>query len=491
MTLIFKRKLADLLPANLVDGYADLCVTGITQDSRQVRPGDLFCARSGGQFRGADFVEQAVARGAVAVLLDEAEAVVGTTVPVIRVPDLAKQLSAIAGRFYGEPSSQLTIVGITGTNGKTSCSHFIAQALNGLGIRTAVIGTVGNGFPDALRDASHTTPDAVGLQALLAELLAEGAQAVVMEVSSHALDQYRVEGVRFNVAAFTNLSRDHLDYHGTMASYGAAKSRLFSDLQPDAVVINHDDAYAHELLSCCVARKVLTFSTCSGSEVDIYAANIQLNPQGISAQLHARWGTAELNTAIVGRFNLSNLLLTYGVLHALDLNPGAIESQMNGLTPVPGRMQCLGGTNAPLVIVDYAHTPDALENALDAARQHTRQALVCVFGCGGDRDTGKRAEMGKVASQLADRILVTSDNPRTEDPEQIIQMIVEGCDHAERCDAEVDRQRAITAAISEAKMGDVVLVAGKGHENYQEVMGQKMPFDDVQVVTRALEEWQP
>ena len=189
--------------------------------------------------------------------------------------------------------------------------------------------------------------------------------------------------------------------------------------------------------------------------------------------------------------NLSNLLLTYGVLHALDLNPGAIESQMNGLTPVPGRMQCLGGTDTPLVIVDYAHTPDALENALVAARQHTRQALVCVFGCGGDRDTGKRAEMGKVASQLADRILVTSDNPRTEDPEQIIQMIVEGCDHAERCDSEIDRQRAITAAISEAQMGDVVLVAGKGHENYQEVMGQKMPFDDVQVVTRALEEWQP
>lgn len=491
MTEIRSCTLASLLSADIAGEHAALAVTGITQDSRLVKPGDLFCARAGGQFRGADFVEQAVALGAAAVLLDETESYVYASVPLIRVPDLAQQLSEIAGRFYGNPSQSLMMIGITGTNGKTSCSHFVAQALNGLGVRTAVIGTVGNGFPDALCNATHTTPDAVGLQALLAEFLASGANAVVMEVSSHALDQYRVEGVTFKVAAFTNLSRDHLDYHGSMASYGAAKARLFSDLKPDVAVINHDDAYAEKLLSVCTADEVLTFSSRSESEVDIYASDIQLNPQGISAQLHAPWGVVQMNAAVVGRFNLANLQLTYGVLQALGLEKEPVISQMNRLSPVPGRMQCLGGTDAPLVIVDYAHTPDALKNALEAARQHTSHALACVFGCGGDRDTGKRAEMGLVAGQLADRVLVTSDNPRTEDPERIIQMIMQGCSQVGCCAQEADRRLAIGQAISEAEADDVILIAGKGHENYQEVMGQKMPFDDVQVVTQALEEWRP
>lgn len=482
-----KRTLGELLPELQQTSAGQVLVTGITQDSRQVKPGDLFCARAGGTHKGSDFIPDALAKGASAVLIDSEEQYQGEgDVPVIAVDVLAKRLSDIAGVFYGKPSAQLRMIGVTGTNGKTSCSHFLAQALNRLGVRTAVIGTVGNGFPEALAGATHTTPDAVGLQALLAQFVEQGADAVVMEVSSHALDQHRVAGVKFEVCAFTNLSRDHLDYHGTMAEYGAAKAKLFTELKPQHAVISADDAFGQQLVEQ-LSGSVIGFGIERG---DVQAGNVSLQKTGINAQLATPWGEIALNTQVVGAFNVSNLLLTAGVLGTMDFKADQIEGELAALKPVPGRMQCLGEGVQPLVIVDYAHTPDALEKALEATREHTAGKLLCVFGCGGDRDNGKRPEMGRIAAKLADLLYITSDNPRTEDPQQIIDMIVPGCTGAAEHQINVDREQAIQAAVKAAGSNDVVLIAGKGHEDYQEIMGKRYPFDDVKVATAALEEWQ-
>lgn len=481
-----KRFLGELLPELHQANTGQILVSGITQDSRMVKAGDLFCARAGGTHKGSDFIPDALAKGAAAILIDSEERYTHEgDVPVIAVDALAQRLSDIAGAFYGKPSAQLRMIGVTGTNGKTSCSHFLAQALNGLGERTAVIGTVGNGFPDALESASHTTPDAVGLQALLAEFVAQGADAVVMEVSSHALDQYRVSGVQFEVGAFTNLSRDHLDYHGTMDEYGAAKAKLFTELKPKHAVISADDAFGQQLVEQ-LSGSVFSFGIGCG---DIQAGNISLLKTGIYAQLDTPWGDMMLKTPVVGAFNVSNLLLTVGVLGTMGFRADEIESELAALTPVPGRMQCLGEGDQPLVIVDYAHTPDALEKALEATRKHTAGKLLCVFGCGGDRDNGKRPEMGRIAAKLADVLYITSDNPRTEDPQKIIDMIVPGCADAEARQIHVDRKQAIQAAVKAADSNDVVLIAGKGHEDYQEIMGKRYPFDDVKVAQAALGEW--
>ncbi|MDI3323640.1 UDP-N-acetylmuramoyl-L-alanyl-D-glutamate--2,6-diaminopimelate ligase [Pontibacterium granulatum] len=481
-----RRTLGELLPELQSTSAGQVRVSGITQDSRLVKAGDLFCARAGGTHKGRDFIPDALAKGAAAVLVDSDEQYVQAgDVPVIAVDALAQRLSDIAGSFYGKPSAQLRMIGITGTNGKTSCSHFLAQALNHLGMRTAVIGTVGNGFPDALAGATHTTPDAVGLQALLADFVQQGADAVVMEVSSHALDQHRVAGVHFEVGAFTNLSRDHLDYHGTMAEYGTAKAKLFTELKPQHAVISVDDAFGQTLVEQ-LSGSVFSFGVERG---DIQAGGVSLQKTGIDAQLITPWGDVALSTQVVGAFNVSNLLLTVGVLGAMGVNADQIEQELAALTPVPGRMQCLGEGDQPLVIVDYAHTPDALEKALEATREHTAGKLLCVFGCGGDRDNGKRPEMGRIAAKLADALYITSDNPRTEDPQQIIDMIVPGCAGAEEQRVHVDREQAIQAAVKAAGSNDVVLIAGKGHEDYQEIMGKRYPFDDVQVAQAALGEW--
>ena len=481
-----KRTLGELLPELLQADAGQVQVSGITQDSRQVKAGDLFCARAGGTHKGSDFIPDALAKGAAAILIDGDEQYAHQgAVPVIAVDGLAQRLSDIAGAFYGKPSGRLRMIGVTGTNGKTSCSHFLAQALNRLGVRTAVIGTVGNGFPDALAGATHTTPDAVGLQALLAEFVEKGADAVVMEVSSHALDQHRVAGVQFEVGAFTNLSRDHLDYHGTMDEYGAAKAKLFTELKPQHAVISADDAFGQQLVEQ-LSGSLFSFGVERG---DIQAGNISLQKTGIDAQLKTPWGGMDLKTQVVGAFNVSNLLLTVGVLGAMGFKADQIERELAALTPVPGRMQCLGSGDQPLVIVDYAHTPDALEKALEATREHTAGKLLCVFGCGGDRDNGKRPEMGRVAAKLADVLYITSDNPRTEDPQQIIDMIVPGCVDAEEQRIHMDREQAIQAAVKAAGSNDVVLIAGKGHEDYQEIMGKRYPFDDVKVAQAALGEW--
>jgi UDP-N-acetylmuramoyl-L-alanyl-D-glutamate--2,6-diaminopimelate ligase len=488
MTDVTDFSLGQLLPEQspqMPQSLAALRVSGLCLDSRCVRPGDLFFARSGVTHRGADFIAQAFARGAVAALVDatemSAEDAAAFAQPVIRVGALDGVIGRVASRFYGEPSRAMRVIGITGTNGKTSCAHYLAQALNSCGLRTALIGTVGNGFPGQLREATHTTPDAIRLHAELARLRAEGAQAVVMEVSSHALDQQRVAGVRFAAVGYTNLSHDHLDYHGDMASYAAAKARLFDDYGAPIQVLNADDAECARLLArpCPAGGERIGFSLTPGA-APVCADQLSLQPQGLMFELHTPWGEVLVTASLLGRFNVANLLLVSAVLGGLGYELGNIASALAALKPVSGRMECLAHEGAPTVIVDYAHTPDALEKALQAAREHLGQQarLWALFGCGGDRDRAKRPLMGKIAAQLADEVVLTSDNPRTEDPHAIISMIEQGVPAGQSVQVEPDRARAIAQVVRQAQRDDIILLAGKGHETYQEIHGVRHPFSD-------------
>ncbi|WP_286239708.1 UDP-N-acetylmuramoyl-L-alanyl-D-glutamate--2,6-diaminopimelate ligase [Neptuniibacter halophilus] len=483
--LQIRRTLVEIVPEWVESAHADLEVSAISQDSREIVPGTLFVARSGLQHRGVDFVEEAVSRGAVAILLDQSELAdcPQVAVPVIAVPELAGQIGPLAARFYGEPSRSLRVLGVTGTNGKTSCAHFIAQAMNHLQIKTAIIGTVGNGFPGALDKATHTTPDAIGLQRLFAELQQQGAEAVVMEVSSHALEQGRVAAVAFDYALFTNLSRDHLDYHGSMQAYAEAKARLFTDYRLKAAIINGDDPFGQQLLNDqrIDCRKVAV----GRQQGDYLLAAYRLALHGIEAELKTAQGNFAFSSRIIGDFNLDNLLLVAAALAEQGFSHRQLVDALAQLDAVPGRMQALVVADKPLVIIDYAHTPDALEKALLAVRAHTRGTLWCVFGCGGDRDTGKRALMGEVADRLADHLVVTSDNPRTEEPATIIEMIRQGiAEHLPEIEA--DRAAAIELAICQAGADDLVLIAGKGHEDYQEIGRERLPFSDLIISKKLL-----
>lgn len=477
--------LEQLLPGQVDHTAAGVVVSALSQDSRSVTAGTLFIARNGLQHRGVDFVAAAVAQGAVAVLLERADLAdcPQVNVPVIGLDQLSQQIGTIASRFYGEPSRALRVIGITGTNGKTSCAHFLAQAMNRLGVKTAIIGTAGNGFPGALSKATHTTPDAIGLQKLFAELRSQGAEAVVMEVSSHALEQGRVAAVEFDYALFTNLSRDHLDYHGDMAAYGAAKARLFTEFKLQAAVINRDDQFGRTLLADTrVNCRKASVGRMQGTYV---VAAYRLALHGIEAELKTPQGSFAFASKVIGDFNLDNLLLVAAALQEQGFTLQQVVDGLAGLESVPGRMQAVVAANKPLVIIDYAHTPDALEKALRAVRAHTCGTLWCVFGCGGDRDQGKRALMGTVADQLADHLIVTSDNPRSENPDNIIAMIRDGI-RSHVPDIETDRAAAIEKAISEAAPEDVVLIAGKGHEDYQEIAGARIPFSDLLISQKAL-----
>jgi UDP-N-acetylmuramoyl-L-alanyl-D-glutamate--2,6-diaminopimelate ligase len=479
--------LAELLPQLAGSDLAQLEIGGICQDSRQVKPGDLFFARNGVSHKGIDFVCSAAAEGAVAAIVDDAELAaadsIDVTIPLIGVTDVAALIGEVASRFFGEPSLHMRVVGVTGTNGKTSSAHYIAQLLQGCGEVCGLIGTVGNGLLGQLRESTHTTPDAIGVHRLLAELRDSGATAVVMEVSSHALDQQRISGVHFNAAGFTNLSRDHLDYHGDMDSYGAAKARLFFEMEIDHQVVNADDAFGATILARKDGQDRIGFGESERAEVR--ATGVVLSATGIIARIETARGTFALDTGLIGRFNLSNLLLAIAITEQMGYPQQQIERALQHLTPVAGRMQRVS-RQTPLVVVDYAHTPDALEKALEALRNHCQGRLCCVFGCGGDRDTGKRAQMAQVAERLSDRIVVTSDNPRTEDPQQIIQMIMAGFSRSASVTSETDRKRAIEQAIAALQPDDILLIAGKGHENYQDIQGVKMPFDDLAVAREAL-----
>ena len=449
--------------------------TRLTADSRRVQPGDVFIAFPGAQVDGRDFIAQALEKGAAAVLAEAGRKLGAGDPPVLEVEGLAALSGELAHLVYGRPSEHLWLAGVTGTNGKTSVTQWIAQALGAMQHRCAVIGTLGNGFPEALDASPNTTPDAITLHSALAGFLARGAQACAMEVSSIGLDQGRVNGAAFDVAVFTNLTRDHLDYHGSMEAYAAAKEKLFAVPGLKAAVLNLDDPMGVALAEKLKGRgHVIGYAL---NEVDagltdeiLVAENLRLDAAGVGFELRGVSFTAP----VVGRFNVSNLLAVTGALLARKERLEDIAA-------------ALGGLRQPLVVVDYAHTPDALEKALTVLREAATARggkLVCVFGCGGDRDPGKRPQMGAAAAKLADRVLVTSDNPRSEDPLKIIAEIVAGMPAPRRI--EPDRALAIAEAVAGADARDVVLLAGKGHEPYQEIAGVRHPFSDLEVAQSVL-----
>lgn len=471
-------------------GAGDIVVSGLALDSRRVRAGEAFFALRGTRGHGIEFAAGAVAQGARVVLAEAPmTAAPSLGVPVLWIDQLHAQVGEIAARFYGRPSEALHMVGVTGTNGKTSTVQLIAQALQHLGHRAATIGTLGAGLHGQVEEGERTTPDAIHVQELLASFRAQGATHVAMEVSSHALEQGRVGAVAFGTAVFTNLTRDHLDYHGSMEAYGDAKAKLFGWPTLSHAVINVDDAFGRELLRRTPASvRKLRVSAAGDLASDIRASNILTSAEGLRFDLHTPWGSRPLQTHLIGRFNVDNLLAVVAVLGALGESFEHIIGAVSALHPVNGRMSRLGGHHGqPLVVVDYAHTPDALEQSLHAVRAHTEGRLICVFGCGGERDAGKRPLMGAIAERLADVAIVTDDNPRGEDGDAIVAQIVAGLTHPERVQVQRDRALAIAAALHMAKAGDVVLIAGKGHETYQEGAHGKRPFDDLAVARAALE----
>ena len=481
-------RLAELLP-DVAGVPADLVVTGVVMDSRSVQPGDAFVAIAGFGAHGLKFVDQARAAGASAILFEPpAPADVPAPADAIAVPGLRARLGTLGDRFHGEPSRGMTVVGVTGTNGKTSTVQLLAQSWTLQGKRAGSVGTLGAGLHGEVVPTGFTTPLVLQMHALLAQLRDAGAQAVAMEVSSHALDQGRVDGVHFDVAVFTNLTRDHLDYHGTMDAYGAAKAKLFAWPGLRAAVINLDDPFGRALLAALPAGVRGVGLSSRGAQAEVRAENIALEPDGIAFDLLLGDARHSVRSALLGRFNVDNLLAVAGVLHALGNDAVAIVDVIERLQPVAGRMNRLGGGTQPLVVVDYAHTPDALEQALDTLRAHAPTQLVCVFGCGGERDRGKRPQMAAIAEAGADRVIVTDDNPRAEDGDAIVAEIVAGFARPRSVEIERDRARAIARAIGEAGPKDIVLIAGKGHEPYQEIAGVRHPFDDAVVARRVLEE---
>ena len=464
-------------------------VERLATDSRNVHAGDTFLAFPGEKLDGRKFIVQAIAAGATSVLW-ESEGFAWNRewqVANLGIKGLRGKIGELASHLYGQPSQKLWVIGVTGTNGKTSCSHWIAQCLTQLGRKTAVVGTLGNGFLDALEPTLNATPDAVLLQAQMAKFVEQGAQCVAIEVSSHSLVQGRVNGVDFDIALFTNLSRDHLDYHGDMATYGAAKAKLFHWPSLQYAIINLDDRFGMEL-AAGLAQSPVTILGYGLGKGEISGHRLNLSKHGLSLEIVSTWGTAKLQSRMLGAYNASNLLGVLATLLASEVPLHDAVKVLQEVRPVPGRLHVLSEKGRPTVVVDYAHTPDALEKVLHALRQilngGENARLICVFGCGGERDRGKRPLMGAVASRLADVSIVTSDNPRGEAPLAIIEEIVAGMQPNRRVIE--DRAAAINRAIGEARENDIVLIAGKGHETYQEIDGVKLPFNDVEVARAAL-----
>ncbi|MFN3985271.1 MAG: UDP-N-acetylmuramoyl-L-alanyl-D-glutamate--2,6-diaminopimelate ligase [Rhodocyclaceae bacterium] len=472
---------------------------GMSSDSRALQGGDLFAAWEGARVDGRRYIDAAVRGGAAAVVWDDAGGfqVGPLAVPGLPVSGLKELAGHLADAVFDRPSGKLWVAGVTGTNGKTTVSQWVAAALSELGECCGIVGTLGTGFPGALEEALNTTPGAIELHRSLASFVAQSATGVAMEVSSIGIEEGRVNGVAFDVAIFTNLSRDHLDYHGSMAAYGAAKARLFDMQALGHAVVNIDDAFGLELASRLAAQgpELIAYTRTDlmpgglGEGRMLRARNVRMSPSGLKFSVEWRGERGELDVGLVAPFNVSNLLAVIGALLARGV---ALEDAMRvaaHLRPPAGRMQVVGGVCEPLVVIDYAHTPDALAKVLEALRPTTAMrggSLVCVFGCGGDRDPGKRPLMGEVADALADRLIVTSDNPRSEEPQRIVEAVLAG---APRAEAVVDRAEAIFRAVGEAGADDVVVLAGKGHEPYQEIHGQRLPFSDIEQARAALAAW--
>ncbi|HYQ41694.1 MAG TPA: UDP-N-acetylmuramoyl-L-alanyl-D-glutamate--2,6-diaminopimelate ligase [Polyangiaceae bacterium] len=466
-------------------GDGEVRVTGVRQDSRRVEPGDLFVARSGGKVSGAQFAAAAVERGALALIVERGADWPAVSVPVIEVADARRSLALAAEAVYGNPSQQLSVIGITGTNGKTTTAWLVERALLGAGAKPARLGTVGFSFDGKSEDSALTTPEADDISRYAAGVRDAGGTHFVMEVSSIALSLQRVRGLHFRVAAFSNLTQDHLDFHGSLAAYGEAKAQLFTELAPEASVLNVDDPFGQKLAARAVG-KVTRVSKRSGA--DLYPKQVTVDAQGIRGVIHTPAGEVRLESRLVGEHNLENLLLALGILHASGVDLQSAARALGEAPQVPGRLErCDEPGDELLVLVDYAHTPDALERVLIATRGLTSRRVICVFGCGGDRDPQKRPRMGAAVGRLADYAYLTNDNPRSEDPRAIADAVEVGLREMDaRFEVELDRARAIERAISRAGAGDVVLIAGKGHEPYQLIGDRTLPFDDRTEARRAL-----
>ena len=471
----------------LIDGpdTPALEIAGLSEDSRQIQPGEAFIATRGATFDGHDYAAEAVGRGAACVLAERP--LTGLGAPLIQVENLRARRGALADKFYASPSRELTCVGVTGTNGKTTIAHQVASLANAVGLDAAYMGTIGWGRPSRLAPSRLTTESAILTHKRLACLRGRGCSWAALEVSSHALAQGRADTIAFDYAVFSNLTRDHLDYHADFDAYGAAKRRLFEFPSLRCAIINIDDEFglglARELVRSLAQVDVLTYGQ---GQADISWEDIEHRADGLRARLRTPWGSAVVSAPVCGDFGLANLAAAIGVLAAAEQPLEAVCEAASALPPVPGRMEFFRVAGRPTVVVDYAHTPDALAKALAAARRHTEGALLCVVGCGGDRDAGKRPMMGRVAASLADRVWLTSDNPRSEDPVAIMRDMAAGIEDASPVTLEADRGAAIARAIAGADAHDLVIVAGKGHEETQEIDGRRHPFSDREVVRQAM-----
>ena len=501
---MFSQKAAPAHPTLPALQYTVSGCQRLHADSRKIQPNDVFVACQGEYADGRNYIAAAIANGASFVYWDDDGAFKWQPewqVPNQAISDLKQRAGMLAAQAYDNLSGSLKIIGVTGTNGKTSITQWLAQAIDNLeqASSCAIIGTVGNGFFGELQATTHTTPDPVAVQTLIRQFKQQGARSIAMEVSSHGLAQYRVNGVPFHTAVFTNLTRDHLDYHGSMAEYGAAKARLFYWQGLQNAIINSDDAFGAALaaelkqhsgsLKTEGCNEVKTYTYGFNEQADIRITRFAANREGMSISLATPWGNGSAQTRLLGRFNAQNFAAALGALCAAGYDFQAALTALSRIRPATGRMDCIIQPDKPLVVVDYAHTPDALEKALTTLReiQQPESRLWCVFGCGGDRDKGKRPLMGAVASQFADRVVVTSDNPRTEQPQAIINDILPAVPQPALVEA--DRKAAIEQTIAQAKAQDIVLIAGKGHETYQDVQGVKHHFSDFEVAQDALGQW--
>jgi UDP-N-acetylmuramoyl-L-alanyl-D-glutamate--2,6-diaminopimelate ligase len=489
-------KLGDIiqdLSALTVEGSLDKDITGITYDSRRVMPGNLFVAVRGVHTDGHRFVEMAIERGAAAVMLEE-DSGLNPRATRIKVQDARRTMALAADRFYNHPSQRLKVVGVTGTNGKTTTAFMVKMILEAAGVQAGLLGTVQYEIGTRIIPASRTTPESVEIQDMFCQMLRTGCSGVAMEVSSHALDQHRVAGVDFDVALFTNLTRDHLDYHLTMEKYFEAKAKLFGMLgairKAGRAVVNVDDEYGRRLVERLGGdHAVVTYGVLS--DAAIQALDVRVSADGTYFVVRTPQGSRPMHLPLIGRYNVSNALAAIGAGLALDIDLGVIEQALAHMSPVRGRLESVPTKQGFHVFVDYAHTEDALRNVLATVSELTKGRLILVFGCGGNRDKGKRAPMGRAAHELADFSILTSDNPRTEDPHEILQQIEAGfpVDAAGKHLVVEDRREAIERALDLAQPGDTVLIAGKGHETYQEFTDIVVPFNDRQVVEDYLSDW--
>ena len=481
------------------DAVPSMMINGVTLDNRRVVPGGLFIALKGIQHHGIDFAMDAVRSGASIILYDAWDNYCRHRIPLLQkqintgwlgIEHLQRQTGVIASRFYHQPGHDLTIIGVTGTDGKTSVTHLLSQALMRLGHATGSIGTLGYGINNQLQQTRQTTPDATELESYLYQFKQRGCRFVVMEVSSHALMQYRLNGCPINIAVLTNLGRDHLDYHGSIEQYAAAKARLFNDFDLDGCVLNADDPFGRQLAETCPGDGIICYSTkgesCDDAEIRLIRRTI--TGKGQQIEVATPLGEVHMHTGLMGDFNVDNTLACVASLILLGFDRMQISQALADLQAVPGRMQSVCASQAlPGIVIDFAHTEQALQACLQTSRQHTSGKLWCVFGCGGDRDPGKRAGMGRIAEQLADYLIITDDNPRTESAEAIVTDILSGMRDPDRAKVIHDRSAAIEFAVSQAHREDLVVIAGKGHEQVQIIGHKSHAISDHDIVKRIVE----